>query len=335
MPKDLEINVGRRKVKTEFLKMHIDELHFYPHNPRISSITMNFKGKLDDDTVHNLMDKEQPEATRKLFQIIKKDGNINEPLIVYKDRVLEGNTRLWVARELFKRAKTSQEKNQWTLIPCRKIESNLSDEEINHILCNAHIKTKKDWIPFEQACYFARMKIEENMTYDKIKEITNFAPSKIKDYIEVFQEMKKNKAEPKDWNRYYEAYKDKDVQKVHKSGEYDIIKTIKKKTEEGKMGVAQDSRKLSAIVKSPRAKKEFFEKDADIKRAYEISILDNPHEADPILKRIYELEEDLRHIGFKKVEEFRTNKKKRETLKKLTEVLINLCKTVDIKIEAK
>ena len=154
---DIEFNVGKRNIKTTFKRISLKKLHFYPANPRISSILIAYKGELTDEKIHDLMDEKQPEATRSLFRLIKKDGLINEPVIVYNNLVLEGNTRLWVARELFGRAKTEDEKKKWEMLPCRLIKDYLADEEINHILCSVHIKKKKDWSPFEQACYFHSM----------------------------------------------------------------------------------------------------------------------------------------------------------------------------------
>jgi len=328
----MELYAGKRNIKTTFVKLPLKELHFYPANPRISSILLNFKGTLTDDTIHKLMDEKQPEATRTLFQQIKKDGIINEPLVVYKNQVLEGNTRLWVARELLQVAKTQEDKKKWIELPCRLIKDKLTDEEINYLLCNVHIKKKKDWSPFEQACYLARMKNKEKLTLQQISEISTFNVPTIMMYIEVYSEIEKHKAEPGDWNRYYEAYNNRDVREIHRSGRYDVIETIKKKTSEGKMGTAQDSRKLKKIVKSPRATKMFFEGEVDIHRAYIAALADNPEEGDPLLKRIKELDEDLTHIHLDKITEYQKDKTKAGIIKELTEKLNRLCHTLKIKI---
>lgn len=329
----MELYAGKRNIKTNFVKLPLKELRFYPANPRISSILLNFKGELTDDTIHRLMDEKQPEATRTLFQQIKKDGIINEPLLVYKNQVLEGNTRLWVARELYQAAKTQEDKKKWVKLPCRIIEDTLTDEEINYLLCNVHIKKKKDWSPFEQACYLARMKNKEKLTLQQISEISTFNVPTIMTYIEVYSEMVKYDTEPGDWNRYYEAYNNREVREIHRSGKYNVIETIKKKTSEGKMGTAQDSRKLKKIVKSPRAMQMFFGGDVDINRAFTAAVADNPEEGDPLLKRIKELDEDLMHIPLEKITEYQKDKTKTMILKGLTERLNKLCHTLKIKIQ--
>lgn len=329
MTQEINIFAGKRNLKTEYKHIPLKELHYYPANPRISSILINFKGKLNDEIIHKLMDEKQPEATRSLFQQIKKDGIINEPLIVYGGQVIEGNTRLWVARELFKRAKNNDEKKLWGFLPCRVIKGKVSEEEINYILCNVHIKHKKDWLPFEQACYIYRMSLE-GMKSQKIKEISTFSIKMINDYIEVYKQMEKHHTEPGDFNRYYEAYKDKEVKDFHNLGKADIFAVIKNKTKEGKMGVARDSRKLKKILTSKRAIKMFFKEGADVHRAFDVAILENPEEGDPLLKRVRELEEDLKHIQFDKLEEIKKDKTKMEVIKSLFQQIKNLCKELNI-----
>jgi len=330
MTEEINIYAGKRNIKTKYLHVPLKDLHYYPANPRISSILINFKGELNDDAIHKLMDEKQQEAVRKLFQQIRKDGIINEPLVVYNNQVIEGNTRLWVARELYKKAKSNTERKPWENLPCRVIQGDINEEEINYILCNVHIKHKKDWDPFEQACYIARMKIERGMSPQKIKEISTFGVNKITDYIDVYKEMEKHHAEPGDWNRYYEAYRDKEVKEYHKSGKADIFEVIKKKTIEGKMGIARDSRKISKILKSKRATNMFFYGDADIHRAYEVSILENPEEGDPLLKRISDLDEDLKHIQFDKLEEIKKDNAKIDVIRELFKQIKKLCNELKI-----
>jgi hypothetical protein len=96
------------------------------------------------------------------------------------------------------------------------------------------------------------------------------------------------------------------------------------------MGVARDSRKLKKILKSQRATKMFFQGDSDVQRAYDVAILENPEEGDPLLKRVKELEEDLKHIPFDKLEEIKKDKTKIEVIKELSKQIKNLCKELKI-----
>ena len=330
---EINLYAGKRNIPTRFCRIKVKNLHYYPYNPRISSILMNFKDELNDEVIHKLLDEYQGEATRSLFQQIKKDGVVNEPIIVYKNQVLEGNTRLWVVRELLSKSKKgSSEEKKWSTLPCRLIEEKIGTEEINYILCNVHIKRKRDWSPFEQACYLARMNIGENMSFQQIKEISTFSISMIKNYIEVYKEMERVSAKPRDWNRYYEAYKDEPVKQLQKSGKIDVMKVIKEKTAEGKMGVSNDSRKIKKILTSERASDMFFKKDANISRAYEVAISENPQEGDPLLKRISDLGEDLIQMRWDKLKEIEGDKRKIEIIKKFTQQLKGLCKQLKIKI---
>jgi len=326
--KELKISVGNRLVDTKIEMLKVVDLHFYPLNPRISSILMNFKGKISDSVIHELMYKHQPEATRTLYRRIKLDGIVNEPLIVYKNKTLEGNTRLWVVRELYNKEKTKKNKERWLYVPCRVVTEKLSDKEINFILCNVHIKKKKDWQPFEQACYFAQMHEKEGMNYNQISKLTEFGYWKVSDYIKTFQEMRKRKEKPEKFNYYYETIRQPDVKKEIKKHKISILDVVQKKIKEGKIKSASDVRKISTILKDDRAKKVFFNGEANIKRAEEIALITNPQEGDALLKKISELTEDLKHIQFDKLQAIKKDKTKIKIIEDLLKQVNSLCKDI-------
>ena len=69
----LLLSVGEGKqVKTELKEMSVEDLSFYPENPRISSLLLHYTGKLDNNSIQKLMWEKQSEATRDLYQQIKK-----------------------------------------------------------------------------------------------------------------------------------------------------------------------------------------------------------------------------------------------------------------------
>ena len=173
---------GNKKVTTKLIEMNVADLSFYPDNPRVSSLLLNYSGKMDNNSLQKLMWEKQGEATRDLYQAVKKAGIVNEPLIVYKNMTLEGNTRLCVLRELMSDTKDQK----WVKVNCRVIQDPLSEKEINYLLCQIHIASKKkDWEPFEQACYFNKMAQEEEKSIKFIKDITGFGESMIRLYCNL------------------------------------------------------------------------------------------------------------------------------------------------------
>ncbi len=306
---EIEFSLNGKIVNTKIVKLNVSDLHYFPPNPRVASVIIDLDHEPSDDEIDKIMDKKQGEATRTLYQEIKKDGMVNEPLIVWDGKVIEGNTRLWVARQLLKEAKKEKDKERWKMVSARVIQDKLSKEDVNIILCDYHIKKKRDWDPFEQACYFYRMSVEEKLTNQKISEITGVYPNKVGDYIITYGEMLRVRAGVKDFNLHYEAIRQSAVKDAMKEG-IDIPKIIQKKKKEGKISRAEDSRKLTTILKDRTATKKFIAGDADIHRAEQIAIRRNPEEGDRFLKEISDLTEDIKTLPLTKIEEIKEDKRK-------------------------
>tara|TARA_Y100000310_G_C20692351_1_gene823161 strand:+ start:2959 stop:3945 length:987 start_codon:yes stop_codon:yes gene_type:complete len=315
--KEFKLSVGRRIVNTELRNIKIKDLHFYPGNPRITSILMNVSGKIDDEKIHKLFKEGQEEATHSLYRKIKKDGNVNEPLVIYNNQTLEGNTRLWVLRELYTDAKTQKEKEKWSIAPCRVVKDKLSGEEIDAILCSYHIKKKKDWEPFEQACYFYRMNVEDKKSLNQISKLTDLGVTKISDYIKTFKEMKKRNAKVKQFNYYYETIRQPEVKKAKEKIQQEILNSIDQEIKLNKISTASDVRKISTILKDQRVVDKFLKGKINIYRAEEMALQTNPQQGDPLLKKVNELEEDLGHIELEKLKSWKKDKTKIKILKKL------------------
>jgi hypothetical protein len=324
--KDLMLSVGEnRQVKTSIQRISVKDLKFYVKNPRISSILSTCKASPSDDQIYSMMWENKGEGTRILYQRIKKDGNVNEPVLVYKNYTIEGNTRLAVVRKLYGESK-GQEKQNWGMVPCRVIEETLSDKEIDQILSDVHIKKKRDWDPYELACWLSEMK-EEGRTLSEIHEITGMAPNKISDYITAFREMqKKDEQDPKKFSVYYETLRQPVVKDAIKSG-LPIMDVVSNKYKKGELNGAIDFRNLSRILKSKKATKYLIEKDVTLERATEIAVMENPEEGDPLLKRISELTEDLKDIEHTKVREIKNDSIRRKIFLDLKKQVDEICES--------
>ncbi len=322
--KKLDLSVGKRIVKTEIKKLKTKDLSFYPKNPRISSLLLNYQGKLNNDIIHKMMWKGQGEATRTLFQRVKKDGIINEPVIVYNGQVLEGNTRLAVVRQLLFDAKNKSEKQKWETIPCRAIFGKISEDEIEIILANNHIKKKKDWEPFELACYFADLHLNRNKTTKEIKEISEISETKIKDYIQTYQEMVRLKAKSQEFSAIYETVRQPEVKRVMKMKEYDVLKKVHEKLKSGEIKKASDVRKVAVVLRDSKSKEAFLSNKKDLYAAEQLAIIRNPEEADTQLKKIIELTDAISHMPVKSLLEFKKNKTKMKKMQELVKEINSL-----------
>lgn len=326
---EIEFSLNGKIVNTKIVKLNVPDIDYFPANPRVASIIIDLGHEPTNEEIDEIMFKKQPEATRTLYQEIKKDGMVNEPLIVWDSKVIEGNTRLWVTRQLLKEAKTQEEKKRWQMVSARVIQDQLSKEDVNIILCDYHIKKKRDWDPQEQACYFYRMSVDEKLTNQNISEITGVNPNKVGYYIKTYEEMIRVHAGDNDFHLQYETIKQPAVRKAMKEG-IDIPQIIQKKKKEGKIKRAEDARKLTKILKDPVARKKFIESDIDIHRAEQIAIRRNPEEGDTFLKDISDLTEDIKILPITKIKEIQNDKKKLVIIKGLIQELRKLSKTLKL-----
>lgn len=319
---------GCGTVKTTFEKVSIKKLKFYPKNPRISSFLVHVKKELSDAEIDTMMWEKQPEATKGLYQLVKKDGQINEPLTVCDNQVLEGNTRLAVARKLY--AETKDPK--WDILPCRVIIDKLSKEQKDYIICNYHIKRKKDWEPYEQACYFYGMQKEDQLTLQQISTVTDLNITKIMDYIKTFEKMLKSKAEPSDWSLYYETGKLPESKKAMRGEHPDLVEQIAKKFKEGKINRAEDVRKLKVILKDKSTADKLLGGDMDIYAAEKRALHRLPAESDPLLKELSDLTESINNLPQDRMDEIKRDSGKLAVVRDFCGALKKLCRQLKLKL---
>ena len=91
----------------------------------------------------------QEPSVKNLIPEIKRDGGLQDPIIVRHDtrQVIEGNSRLAVYWKL-KGADTNEER--WTHIRCL-IVSSLTDDQQTRLLGQAHLHGRTEWSPLRKS----------------------------------------------------------------------------------------------------------------------------------------------------------------------------------------
>jgi hypothetical protein len=186
---------------------------------------------------------------------------------------------------------------------------------------------KKDWEPFEQACYFNKMAKDEERSIKVIKDITGCNETLIRDYILAFSEMQKRCIKSEEFSMIYETIKQGEVKKEISKGT-DVVGIIVKKFSEGKIKDARDPRKLKQILVSDNARKEFFFGNADIDQAVKIACYTNPEVKDDFLNDIKSFTETLSHIPISKILEIKKDSKKIKIIETFHDKVSKLLKLV-------
>jgi hypothetical protein len=189
------------KVKTGYLP-HAGLL-FFAENPRIYSIV--WKDTDAAPTQEEIFDAlSKTEHVREtLIPSIKSNGGLIEPVMVRKNVVLEGNSRLAAYRVL-----AQKDPSTWERIRVRILPDSVTDSEVFSLLGEFHIVGKKDWAPFEQAGYLFRRFKTHGVDEMQLHAEVGLTPAKIRHLIRVYGFMHDvDDRNPDRWSYYDELLK--------------------------------------------------------------------------------------------------------------------------------
>jgi len=170
--------------------MPMNDLLFYPQNPRVFSVLRTKYGNETptQENIFELMSKQ--DYVKELKNQIKKDG-LKEPVIVNKNtmEVVEGNSRLAAYRMLY-----DEDPMKWSDISCELLPESITNGQIEDLISSVHMtSTKKHWDPAEVSGWLWRLSNEENFTTEQlVKKFSGWSAEKIKNYISTFQFMLDN-----------------------------------------------------------------------------------------------------------------------------------------------
>ena len=156
------IAIMGQSVPARHEQMEIDQLHFLPDNPRVYASIREMPGFTDltseEKQVRIYDHLLQEPSVKNLIPEIKRDGGLQEPIIVRHDtrQVIEGNSRLAAYRKL--REETGDEK--WTHIRCLVVSS-LTDVQQTRLLGQIHLHGRTEWSPYAKALFCFRWVEEE------------------------------------------------------------------------------------------------------------------------------------------------------------------------------
>lgn len=178
-------------------------LRFYPENPRIySQVWVAEDVEPSQDEIFQALQRNE-HIREHLIPSIKHNGGLIEPILVRKNVVLEGNSRLAAYRILHE-----MEPKQWELIRVRILPDDLTDADVFAILGEFHIVGKKDWMPYEQAGYLWRRFHRHNVSEDDLRAELGFSKQKIRHLIHVHDFMRTHEEhDPAKWSYYDELLK--------------------------------------------------------------------------------------------------------------------------------
>lgn len=172
----------------------IHELLFLSDNPRVYAA---IRDKADfaslaapDQQIFIYKQLLQEPSVKKLIPEIRRDGGLQNPVIVRRDtqQVIEGNSRLAAYRRLHDKF---PDEEQWIKIKCLVVDK-LTDDQQTRLLAQAHLHGQTEWSPYAKALYCFSWVEEKGQDVSNLSKISGISAAEIKKSVEIIQLMKDN-----------------------------------------------------------------------------------------------------------------------------------------------
>jgi len=322
----IALSIRGREVNYEYRIMDINDIRFYRKNPRIATILAERPGEITDDVIDKIL--WERNETHKLYRQIEKDGGLIHPILIYKNEVLEGNTRLCCYRHLYNKTKD----DNWRYVKCHVILDELNQNEIYRLLCTEHIEGKIEWDAYEKANLYCKMKDEEGMTLEQISDAVGEKPPTVGYRIKAYKLMVEHGIIDKNkYSHFEQLVTNRDIQEIKKKDpevELKVIELIK----EEKIKKAVDVRKVGDIYKHKEARKRLFNKKENIEQVYHDLKAKAPMTDSPFMKNVEELVKKVKKLKREEREGLEQNNRDKAKIEQLVKELIKLCKELNIKV---
>lgn len=239
------ITIGNNEILAEEKELRQADLFFYSKNPRIYTILKDLGDSPSQIDIENKM--RSRDHVKTLKESIKANGGLLEPIIVCKNIVLEGNSRLAAYRIL-----ASEDPVRWGKIKCNVLPDDTNDDVITSLLGTLHIIGKTPWSPFEQAGFLVRRIQTSRKPIDAIAKELGIKKSDIKLYTDVYLTMESmDDMNPTKWSYYFELLKNRDIKKYDDNNpSMHYINSILEFIKDNKIEEAKDIRKYAILAKT-------------------------------------------------------------------------------------
>jgi len=314
---DYEIPMEGKKITGKTRTINISDIDFDEFNPRISMARdSEIAGSGKKEFSQNMLAfflKAQASYSE-LKSSIAHSGGATIPIWVYPSgksryKVIEGNTRLLIHKEL------SKEEGKYNEINCIVLPNKIDEEVKDYLRLICHLRGHTDWDKYEQAKYLYTLYNKEKYPIKELAKITKLSSTDILQDIEAYKIMD---------NQFKEKYGETEI--VHKFSyfkEYVKNKKLRNTMNELNLGNedfcnwvgqkkierAMDVRKLNEVLKEPISRNIFFEKDLD--RAMELLKDLVPERSEKIYILMNDLNKKIDKVELAELEEIKLTKSKK------------------------
>lgn len=282
---------------------------------------------IDQDILDRLM--WDRDATHTLFQTIKKDGGLNEALLVYNNFVIEGNTRLCCLKKLAK------DDSRWKEVPCEVILDEISSLQINRLLIDKHVIGKSQWSAYDKSLLYYRLKHEDNYSVKEIAELGHESVTTVYHRIAAIELYKESKCtDIKKYSHFEQFVSNKEIAKIVKEDPrvqdvaIDQILT-------GMIPNAQDIRSIPAIYRDKDSKKRFIRSDEPITEIVLDLEQQKKLQNKALINVVRDLSDKINKMSEEDIQCLKSNNGDKAQINKLLKDLVRLAEFAEIKLPGK
>ncbi|MDR2595700.1 MAG: hypothetical protein LBC76_00110 [Treponema sp.] len=307
------ITVQGRAITYEIKDVDINEVQYYPENPRINYIISSYpKNEITQDLIQNELLK--LDQTRERIKDLEENKGLIDEIYILNKKVIEGNTRLCAFRILSKKYPNDK---RWETIKARILQDNVSEEELFYILGIFHIKGKTEWNAYEKAAYIYKMIVTLKKSPDDIGKQLRMQPKNIVAALKSYKAMKdkyltknKDKSIDKQYEdlrkfSYFDAFYHQKELVEREENTPEFLNNFVAWVKEDRFKNAQSVRDLPKILNNKRAQKIFCvnEPETAYFEAMQILHQDKPGKVDKFYKKFEEFSDFLDGAEINKIKE--------------------------------
>jgi len=337
------ITVLGKTITYEIKDIDINDVQYYPENPRINYIISKYpKNEITQELIQNELLKLEP--TRERIKDIEENKGMIDEIYILNKKVIEGNTRLCAFRIL---SKKYPDDKRWKTIKARILQNNVSEEELFYILGIFHIKGKTEWNAYEKAAYIYKMIVTLKKSPDEIGKQLRMQPKNIEIAIKAYKVMRdkyliknKNKGIDKQYEdlrkfSYFDAFYHQKELVEREENTPEFMNTFITWVKEDRFKKAQSVRDLPKILNNRRAQKIFYASEPEIAYIEAMQILhqNKPGEVDKFYKKFEEFSDFIDTAEINKViEDINENRNKKRIIESCYKKLKNFTKECGLEV---
>ena len=243
------LKLGGKEVPVRNGYLPINDLSFYPDNPRIYSMIRRGSSIPSQDVILKRLCK--MDHVKRLIQSIRANGGLTDPLLVRGGdlMVLEGNSRLAAYHQLAR-----NDPIRWGNAKVRLLPKDISDKLVFALLGQYHIIGRKDWAPYEQAGYLYRRNIHHGISPQTMAREMGLSIRYVNKLIKTYSFMVDHAENSVTRWSYYEEYLKSNIIKKARQDHPQLDKIVVQKIKSREIRTAVDVRdKLVRILDVSKA----------------------------------------------------------------------------------